>query len=111
MTRQRREALTGYLWISPWLVGFAAFTVFPMLASLGLSFSRLRLGRDLQFVGLDNYIRAATADALFWPSLGRTFYFTALTVPLVIVVEFHVTPLSSEYFLSRLSRHSTRPLV
>jgi multiple sugar transport system permease protein len=84
MSRQSREALTGYLWISPWIIGFIVFTALPMLTSLGLSFSRLRLGRDLVFVGFDNYIRAFTGDALFWPSLLRTLTYTVLTVPLVV---------------------------
>jgi multiple sugar transport system permease protein len=96
MTRQRREALTGFLWITPWLIGFVAFTVVPMLASLGLSFSRLRLGRDLIFVGFDNYIRAFTGDALFWPSLIRTLYYTGLTVPLVIVGSLGVAMLMNQ---------------
>jgi len=41
-------------------------------------------GQDPQFAGLENYIRAFTADPLFWPSLGRTLLFTAVTVPLLI---------------------------
>jgi multiple sugar transport system permease protein len=67
-----------------------------MVASLGLSFSRLRLGRDLIFVGFDNYIRAFTADALFWPSLGRTLYYTGLTVPLMIVGSLGVAMLMNQ---------------
>jgi multiple sugar transport system permease protein len=85
MSLQRREALVGYLWISPWLIGFLAFTLLPMMASLAMSFTRFRPTRPTEFVGLANYVRAFTEDPLFWPSLGRTFYYTLLTVPLVIV--------------------------
>ena len=35
---RRREALAGYLFISPWILGFLLFTLLPMVASLGLSF-------------------------------------------------------------------------
>src|SRR5262245_216722 len=84
MSRRRREALTGFLWISPWLVGFVVFTAGPMLLSFGTSFTRFTLGKTAQFDGLDNYIRAFTGDPLFWPALGRTLLFTVLTVPLLI---------------------------
>jgi multiple sugar transport system permease protein len=85
LSRQRREALTGLLWISPWLLGFVLFTAGPMAVSLGTSFTRYTLGRTATFNGIDNYIRAFTADPLFWPSLGRTLLYTGLTVPLLIV--------------------------
>lgn len=96
MSLQRREALVGYLWISPWLVGFLAFTLLPMLASLAMSFTRFRPTRATEFVGLANYVRAFTEDPLFWPSLGRTFYYTLLTVPLVIVGALAVAMLMNQ---------------
>ncbi len=84
LSRRQREAVTGLLWISPWLIGFVTFTAGPMLFSLGTSFTRFTLGKTAQFAGLENYIRAFTNDPLFWPSLGRTVMFTAITVPLLI---------------------------
>ena len=84
LRRRQREALTGYLWIAPWLIGFVLFTGGPMLFSLGTSFTRFTLGKSAQFAGLENYVRAFTADPLFWPSLGRTLAFTVITVPLLI---------------------------
>ena len=91
LRRRQREALTGLLWISPWLIGFVVFTAGPMLFSLGTSFTRFTLGKTAQFAGLDNYIRAFTADPLFWPSLCRTLLFTAVTVPLLICGALGVT--------------------
>ena len=96
MSLQRREALTGLLWISPWLIGFLAFTVLPMVASFAMSFTRFRPTRATEFIGLANYIRAFTDDPLFWPSLGRTLYYTALTVPLVIVGALAVAMLMNQ---------------
>src|SRR6185436_5229995 len=75
LRRNQREALTGLLWISPWLIGFVLFTAGPMLFSLGTSFTRFTLGKTAQFAGFENYIRAFTNDPLFWPSLGRTVAF------------------------------------
>src|SRR4051812_29670875 len=72
LSRRQREAVTGFLWIAPWLIGFVVFPAGPMLFSLGTSFTRFTLGKTAQFAGLENYVRAFTSDPLFWPSLGRT---------------------------------------
>src|SRR5918997_3047869 len=78
---QRREALEGFLWISPWIIGFLVFTLGPMLASLYLSFTQYSIGDPATWVGGDNYQQAFTRDPLFWPSLGRTIsYALALVI-------------------------------
>jgi multiple sugar transport system permease protein len=82
---RRREALLGYLYLSPFILGFLIFTAGPMLASLGLSFTEYRVTSPPKFVGLQNYRTALFDDSLVWPSLGRTFYYTLVTTPLVIV--------------------------
>lgn len=69
---RRREALEGYLWISPWIIGFIVFTFGPMLVSLYLSFTSYKIGDVPTWIGLENYTEAFTRDRLFWPSLGRT---------------------------------------
>jgi multiple sugar transport system permease protein len=84
LRRSQREALTGVLWISPWLLGFVVFTAGPMGFSLATSFTQFTLGKTASFIGLGNYVRAFTGDPLFWPSLGRTLAFTVITVPLLI---------------------------
>lgn len=82
---RRREALEGYLYLLPWLIGFVAFTGGPMIASLYLSLTEYRITSAPLFIGLANYRAALTTDPLFWSSLGRTFYFALLSVPLGIV--------------------------
>jgi len=84
-TFARREALTFYLCISPWLIGFLVFTVGPMLASLGISFTRWDLLTPPQFIGLGNYERMFFKDKLFWQSLKVTALYTALYVPTELV--------------------------
>jgi len=84
-TSRRREALQGYMLLSPWLVGFLVFTLGPMIASLVLSLTDYSLIRKPTFVGMGNYARALTDDDLFWSSLGRTFYYAWLTVPLATI--------------------------
>lgn len=78
--RARAEALEGYLWISPWFLGLIIFTAGPIIASLYLSFTKYKIGDIPQWLGLANYKEALVFDKLFWPSLGRTGYYTFFNV-------------------------------
>jgi len=78
----RRQNLLGYLWISPWLIGIVLFTLGPMVASFVFTFTKYRIISSPIWNGLGNYRYALTQDKLFWPSLGRTFYYVLLSVPL-----------------------------
>jgi len=77
----RREALAFYLCIAPWLLGLLLFVVGPMLASLGISFTRWDLLSPAKFIGLANYERLFTRDPLFWQSLKVTAIYTSIYVP------------------------------
>lgn len=77
-----RQNMLGYLWISPWLLGFLIFTLGPMIASLIFSLENYRIINIPKFIGLENYRIALFQDELFWPSLWRTFYYTAVSVPI-----------------------------
>lgn len=77
---QRREALEGYLWISPWLIGFLIFSLGPIIASFYLSLTRYKIGGSPEWIGLANYNMAFFEDKLFWPSLWRTAYFSLASV-------------------------------
>jgi multiple sugar transport system permease protein len=78
----RREAITFYLLISPWLLGFLLFVLGPMIASLGLSFTRWDLLSPAEFVGLRNYQKMFTRDPLFWQALKVTAIYTIFYVPI-----------------------------
>jgi multiple sugar transport system permease protein len=80
--RTLRQNILGYLWISPWLLGFLFFTFGPMLASLGFSFTNYRVINEARWIGLENYHYALFEDNLFWNSLAITFYFMLVSVPL-----------------------------
>ena len=82
---RRREALTFYLLISPWLLGFLLLTVGPMLYSLYTSFTRWDLLTDPVWIGLGNYVDKMPNDPRFWQSLKVTLIYTALYVPLELV--------------------------
>lgn len=84
LSATRREALTFYLCISPWLVGLLLFVIGPMLVSLGISFTRWDLLTPPRFVGLRNYERMLN-DPLFWQSLKVTALYTLLYMPTELV--------------------------
>lgn len=76
----------GLLFISPWIVGFLVFQLYPILYSLYLSFTQYTGFGTPTFVGLQNYIRLFTEDPLFWTSLYNTLYYTLIAVPVGIAV-------------------------
>ena len=78
----RREALTFYLLISPWLIGLLLFVLGPMVASLVFSFTRWDLLSPATFIGLQNYEKMFTRDPLFWQSLKVTAIYTCVYVPM-----------------------------
>lgn len=83
---QRREAIEGYLWISPWVIGFVVFSLGPILASFYLSLTRYKIGGSPEWLGLANYREAFFVDKLFWPSLSRTAYFSIASVVLGVIL-------------------------
>jgi len=80
-----KEALAFYLCISPWLLGFLFFYLGPMLASFALSLTDWDLLTPPNFVGLANYVRIFTKDALFLKSLKITGIYTFSCVSLELV--------------------------
>jgi ABC-type sugar transport system permease subunit len=84
--RRGRQTATAYLFLTPGLLLFAAFRVYPLLEGLRLSFTNARLGRaTYQFIGLDNYARLAE-DTRFHVSLANTaFYTLASTLPILAI--------------------------
>jgi len=80
LSQRQREALDGFLCVLPWLIGFLVFTAGPMLASLGLSFTKWNLLQPPVFNGIANYLRLIQ-DPLFWHSLRVTVVFTLISVP------------------------------
>ncbi len=79
---RRRENLYGYLFLTPWLLGFFGLFVGPGLASLYLSMTKYDVLSAPEFVGTANYVKMFTNDELFYSSLWRTFYFAGVGVPL-----------------------------
>jgi multiple sugar transport system permease protein len=81
----RRETITFYLCISPWLLGFLLFVLWPMVASLFLSFTRWDLLSPVEFVGLRNYQKMLSGDPLVAQALKVTAVYTSVYVPVDLV--------------------------
>jgi multiple sugar transport system permease protein len=80
----RREALAGYLFISPWIIGFLIFTLGAMIYSLVISFSNYNLATNSATpVGFSNYAELFN-DPKVGVSLGNTLFYAVMAVPLEI---------------------------
>jgi len=77
-----REAIEGYLYISPWILGFLIFTLIPFGASFLLSFTDYAIATPPRWAGLSNFRRAFFDDKLFWTSWKLTLTYVASFVPL-----------------------------
>lgn len=86
------DQVAGYLFISPWLLGFLVFTIIPILASIYFSFSEYDLFSLPRFHGWTNFLRMAK-DAVFWKSLAVTFHYALVSVPLRLLFALMVAML------------------
>lgn len=90
LSLKSRQALWGYIFILPWLLGFLLFTAGPILAVFYLGFTEYSVFSPPSWVGLKNYSKIFADDPLFVTSLSNTLYYVALSVPGQIVLAFFV---------------------
>jgi multiple sugar transport system permease protein len=82
---RQREAILFYVCISPWLIGFILFYLGPIIASFYFSLTNWDLLTSPQFVGMENYVRLFTRDALALKSFKVTLVYTMVYVPLDLI--------------------------
>jgi len=99
LTNRQRESLMGYLFLSPWLLGFVIFLAGPMIASLYLSFTQYKVIQAPSWIGFANYQRMFT-DELFYHSLRVTVVYTAISVPLGIAAALGVAVLLNQKIIA-----------
>ncbi|HVU36218.1 MAG TPA: sugar ABC transporter permease [Opitutaceae bacterium] len=80
-TGDRKRLWVGLAFISPWIVGFAVFTLYPAVASLYYSFCDYDVLSRPIWIGLLNY-HDMLSDTVYWQSLGNTLVFSAISLPL-----------------------------
>lgn len=79
--RERRNLAVGLMFVSPWLVGFLVFLLYPIVYTIRISFTRYTGFGTPEWIGLGNY-RGLLSDDLFWTAVYNTLYYTVLAVPL-----------------------------
>jgi len=83
----RRQAIYGYIFISPWIIGFLAFTAFPMIYGGYLSLTDYDGLTSPSWVGFENYGRVFDgSDPLVTKSLSNTVWYVAVAVPATLIV-------------------------
>lgn len=85
---------SAYLYLIPWLVGLVVFRIYPFIEAFRISMFDIRIGRPEEFVGMTNFMELLTGNTLngtmFRHSVGVTFRYVLLTVPLVLVFALFV---------------------
>ncbi|MFC6332744.1 carbohydrate ABC transporter permease [Paenibacillus septentrionalis] len=83
---QLRPSIEGYLFISPFVIGFLLLTLWPMIQSIYFSFTDYSLLEPARPVGIANYSKIFTDDSSFINSLRATLLFVLISVPLKLIV-------------------------
>ena len=80
-----QEAITGYLFILPAMIGFTTFVLLPVVRGAYISLTNWNLLRDADFVGLENY-QALANDPAFWNALRTTALYVIYNIPFQTVI-------------------------
>ncbi len=101
-----RKAITGYLFILPFIIGFIAFMVIPLVESFRMVFSNVVIGIGnggflLEFTGWANLKKAFTVDPEFTRFLTEELSRMAIQVPTIIIVSFFMALLLNQNFKGR----------
>ena len=86
--QKRRINRLSYAFMAPWLLAFLIFTLIPIAASVGLSFTSCNMGPRISWVGLGNYLRLLLDDDVFLIALRNTLLYAIVTGPLGYVLSF-----------------------
>ena len=81
-TSERRHLRNGLLFALPYLIGVAAFVVYPLVMSVYYSFCRYNIISSPVWIGLENYRELFLNDPVFLKAVYNTLYYTAFAVPL-----------------------------
>ena len=89
------KSIIPYFLVSPYIMHLILFISFPVVFSVVLTFHKWNIISEMQFVGVDNYLRLF-ADRLFWKSILNTLTFLIVHIPLQIIIA-----LALAYFLDQ----------
>ena len=106
LTLEGRNAISGYLFLLPFLIGFLAFMFLPILESLRMIFSEVNIdtvkhGFSMDFTGLDNLKRVFLVDPEFNRMLVEELGRMVLIVPAVIIFSLFAALILNQEFRAR----------
>lgn len=105
LSMRKKRAITGYLFILPFLIGFFAFVAGPLITSLRMSFSSVSLdsasGFTLKYIGIGNYLKALTIDKDFNRLLWESVKSLLVDVPCIILFSLIIAVLLNRKFPGR----------
>ena len=106
LTRRTKLSITGYLFVSPFIIGFLMFILQPLITTVRMSFSEVKIdtvnsGFILNSVGIANYVRALTGDAKFNRYLVESLEGMALHVPMVTMLSLFLAVMLNRKFPGR----------
>lgn len=81
---RKGEGLRGWLFASPWVIGFSVFLLYPLSASIYYSLCDYSVLRAPVYIGLDNY-RSLFQDPVFWKALSNTAIYAAIAIPVTLI--------------------------
>lgn len=84
-TSRRHQAVLGYVFAAPWILGFIIFGLYPMGMSLYYSLCRYDVLRVPEFIGFGNFYTLLFEDAYFWTAVWNTLYYTVFRTPVAIL--------------------------
>ena len=82
---KNKQIFLAFLFVSPWVIGFLIFGLYPIVMSFYYSLSRYDVLRIPQFIGFTNYRDLLFDDPYFWKAIWNTLFYTAFRVPLSII--------------------------
>jgi multiple sugar transport system permease protein len=92
----KKEAIFGYIFILPWILGFLILRLGPMMASLFLSFTEYTIISPPQFIGLANFIKMFSDDPSFWDALRVTLSYAIFAVPIGMLISLAIALLLNQ---------------
>jgi ABC-type sugar transport system permease subunit len=101
---EKRKAISGYLFITPWFLGFLAFLVYPLIKSLYMSFRTMKSvsGMEMDYIGWANYSRALLEDINFIPLFYKAIQDAFVEIPLILVFSFFIATLLNHQIAGRM---------
>jgi ABC-type sugar transport system permease subunit len=98
-TQKRKKAITGLLFVSPWIIGFLIFFAYPLLQAIYMSFNSVfasARGFNFQMVGFENYYRILREDVDFLVQAQNFTVSTLINVPVIISISIVIATLLNQ---------------